>query len=114
VLFRSLSANWKTASKKLDLGADAVYSKFTGQIQYAGAPNLPDLSSSLSAIGVRGSYMLKDNLSLRAALWYENYKESDWAKNASVSFLPSVLSLGTAAQNPETILGSLSVRYDFK
>jgi MtrB/PioB family decaheme-associated outer membrane protein len=109
-----LSTNWKTASKKLDLGADAVYSKFTGQIEYAGAPNPPDLSSSLSAIGVRGSYMLKDNLSLRAALWYENYKESDWAKNASVSFLPSVLSLGTAAQSPETFLGSLSVRYDFK
>jgi MtrB/PioB family decaheme-associated outer membrane protein len=109
-----LSANWKTASKKLDLGADVVYSEFTGKIEYANAADLPDLSSKLAAIGLRGRYMLKDNLSLRAALWYEKYQESDWAKNSSINFLPTVLSLGTAAQNPETILGSLAVRYDFK
>lgn len=109
-----LNATWKAVPKKLDLGADAAYSKFTGQIQYAGAANLPDISSTLTAVGVHGNYKMKDNLSLRAALWYEKYEESDWAKNASVNFLPTLLSLGTAAQNPETVLVSLSIRYDFK
>jgi len=109
-----LSVNWKAIPEKLDLGADTVYSKFTGKIQYAGAADLPDLSSSLTAIGVHGNYKMKENLSLRAALWYEKYNESDWAKNASVGFLPTVLSLGTAPQNAETYLISLSARYEFK
>lgn len=109
-----LNATWQAIPKKLDLGADAVYSKFTGQIQYAGAASLPDLSSTLTAIGVHGNYKMKDRLSLRAALWYEKYQESDWAKNASVSFLPTLLSLGAAAQNADTILLSVSVRYDLK
>jgi MtrB/PioB family decaheme-associated outer membrane protein len=109
-----LNANWKAIPKKLDLGADVVYSKFTGQIQYASAPNLPDLSSTLAAIGVHGNYKMKENLSLRGAVWYENYKESDWAKNASVDYLPTVLSLGTAPQNADTVLVTLSVRYDLK
>jgi MtrB/PioB family decaheme-associated outer membrane protein len=109
-----LNANWKAITKKLDLGADAVYSKFTGKIQYAGATDLPDLSSTLAAIGVHGNYKLKENLSLRAAVWYENYKESDWAKNASVSLLPTVLSLGAAPQKADTVLVTVSVRYNFK
>ena len=109
-----LNVNWKAIPEKLDLGADAVYSKFTGKIQYAGAPDLPDLSSSLLAIGVHGNYKMKENLSLRAALWYEKYDESDWAKNASADFLPTVLSLGIAPQNAETYLISLSARYEFK
>ncbi|HYP68113.1 MAG TPA: MtrB/PioB family decaheme-associated outer membrane protein [Thiobacillaceae bacterium] len=110
-----LNASWKAIPKKLDLGADAVYSKFTGKIQYAGATDLPDLTSSLTALGVHGNYKMKENLSLRAGLWYEKYEESDWAKNASVGFLsPIVLSLGTAPQDSDTVLVSFSVRYDFK
>ncbi len=110
-----LNASWKVIPKKFDLGADAVYSKFTGNIQYSGATDLPDLSSSLAAFGVHGNYKMRENLTLRAGLWYEKYKESDWAKNASVGFLlPTVLSLGTAAQDSDTVLVSLSVRYDFK
>jgi MtrB/PioB family decaheme-associated outer membrane protein len=106
-----LSLNWKAIPKKLDLGADVVYSDFKGKIHYA-APgtDLPDLTSTMSAIGVHGTYQMKDNLSLRAALWYERYKESDWA-NAN---LLSVRGLGTSPQNFETYLITLSARYDFK
>ena len=107
-----LSVNWKAIPEKLDLGADVAYSTFTGKIQYANASDLPDLSSSLFAIGVHGNYKMKEKLSLRAALWYENYKEDDWAKNASVDFLPTVLSLGVAPQNAETVLIYLSARYE--
>ena len=109
-----LNASWKAIPKKLELGADAAYSKFTGQIHYVGTTDLPDLTSSMTTAGVHGNYMMKENLSLRAGLWYEKYEESDWAKNASVSLLPTVLSLGTAQQNADTVLVLVSVRYDFK
>ena len=107
-----LSVNWKAIPDKLDLGADAVYSTFTGKIQYANATDLPDLTSNLFALGVHGNYKMKEKLSLRAAIWYESYKEDDWAKNASVDFLPTVLSLGVAPQDAQTVLFYLSARYE--
>ena len=107
-----LSVNWKAIPDKLDLGANAVYSTFTGKIQYANAAALPDLSSNLFAVGVHGNYRVKEKLSLRAAVWYESYKEDDWAKNASVDFLPTVLSLGVAPQDAQTVLFYLSARYE--
>jgi hypothetical protein len=55
---------------------------------------------------------MKEKLSLRAAVWYESYKEDDWAKNASVDFLPTVLSLGVAPQDAQTVLFYLSARYE--
>ena len=107
-----LSIDWKAIPDKLDLGASLVYSTFTGKIQYANAADLPELSSDLFAIGLHGNYKLKENLSLRAAIWYENYEEDDWAKNASVNFLPTVLSLGVPPQNADTFLIYLSARYE--
>ena len=107
-----LGVNWKAIPDKLDLSADVVYSKFTGKIQYANATDLPELGSDLFAIGLRGNYKLKERLSLRAAIWYENYEEDDWAKNASVDFLPTVLSLGIPPQDADTFLLYLSARYE--
>ncbi len=107
-----LSVNWKAIPDKLDLGAEAVYSWFTGEIQYANATDLPDLESRLFAIGVHGNYRMKEKLTLRAAIWYENYDEDDWAKNANVDYLPTVLSLGVPPQNADTFLIYLSARYD--
>jgi len=109
-----LSANWKAIPDKLDLGADVTYSTFTGKIQYANAADLPDLSSDLFAVGVHGNYKMKERLSLRAAVWYESYKEDDWAKNASVDFLPTVLSLGVGPQDVQTLLFYLSARYEIE
>jgi len=107
-----LSVDWKAIPDKFDLGADVVYSTFTGKIQYADATDLPELNSDLFAIGLRGNYKLKEKLSLRAAIWYENYEEEDWAKNSSVSFLPTVLSLGIPPQDADTFLIYLSARYE--
>jgi MtrB/PioB family decaheme-associated outer membrane protein len=107
-----LGVNWKAIPDKLDLGADVVYSEFSGKIRYADSTDLPELSSSLFALGLRGAYLLKDRLTLRGAIWYENYEEDDWAKSASVDLLPTVLSLGIPPQDADTFLIYLSVRYD--
>jgi hypothetical protein len=104
--------DWKAIPDKFDLGADVVYSTFTGKIQYADATDLPELNSDLFAIGLRGNYKVKEKLSLRAAIWYENYEEEDWAKSSSVSFLPTVLSLGIPPQDADTFLIYLSARYE--
>ena len=109
-----LSLTWKAIPKKLDLSADVAYSDFTGKIHYVGTTDLPDLGSRMSSIGIHGTYKLKDQLSLRAGYRYEKYTQSDWAKSGAASTLPQLLSLGTAPQNGETSLVTVSLRYDFK
>jgi MtrB/PioB family decaheme-associated outer membrane protein len=109
-----INGSWKVIPKKLDFGADFVYSWFNGKIDYANAASLPDLDSTLASVGVHGNYKIQNNLSLRAALQYEKYNESDWAKNSSVSVLPTVLSLGTASQDENVVLVSVTLRYDLK
>ncbi len=105
---------WVAIPKKLDVGVDIFYADYTGEIRYAGAPALPDLGATLTGVGAHAVYTLKDNLSLRVGYRYERYKESDWAKNAAVDSLPTLLSLGAAPQNYDTHLVTLSVRYEFK
>jgi MtrB/PioB family decaheme-associated outer membrane protein len=104
-----LSCNWKAIPNKLNLGADLVYADFTGKIRYAHELiPFPDLTSTLTAIGVHGTYKISDNMSLRAEYRYERYKESDWA-NVALPF-----TLGETPQNQETHLIYLAVRYAFK
>ena len=104
-----LTVNWKAIPKKLDLGADVVYSDFTGKIHYDTTP-LPDLGSTLTAIGLHGTYKLKDDVSLRADYRYEHFKESDWANLP----LPTVITLGTSPQTQDVHVIYVSVRYAFK
>lgn len=106
-----LNLNWKAVVKKLDINADLVYSDFSGEIQYPGSTNLPELKSRLTAIGINGVYQIKENISFRAGYRYENYRESDWA-NVN---LPTVTNnLGTTPRDQETHVVFLSVRYAFK
>jgi MtrB/PioB family decaheme-associated outer membrane protein len=105
-----LSVNWKAIPKKLDIGADVVYSDFSGKIKYPNSTDLPELSSSLTAIGVHGTYAMKENLSFRVGYRYENYRESDWA---NVPLL-TVTTLGVTPDKQETHVVYLSIRYEFK
>ena len=109
-----LGVNWRAIPDKLDLGADVVYSTFTGKIEYANASDLPELGSDLIALGLRGNYRLKERFSLRGSIWYEKYEEDDWAKNAAVDFLPTVLTLGIGPQKLDTVLVFMSVRYEIE
>lgn len=104
-----LSANWKAIPKKLDIGADLVYSDFTGKIHYPGSTDLPDLSSTLTAIGVHGVYKLKENMTIRADYRYEKFSNADWA-NVGLPLNP----LGLAPGTEETNLVYVSIRYAFK
>jgi len=110
------SLNWVAIPKKLDIGADLVHADYTGEMRYAGvgATDLPEVSATLTGVGVHGVYKLKDNLALRAGYRYERYKESDWAKSGAVDSVATLLSLGEAPQDYDTHLVTLSLRYEFK
>lgn len=105
-----LNLTWKAIAKKLDVGADLVYSEFTGKMHYPGYTDLPDVNATLTALGLHGTYALKENMALRVDYRYEKYEETDWA-NANPA---TVLTLGVAPANQETHLIFVSVRYTFK
>ena len=100
----------KAVTDKLDVSADLVYADFTGKMRYASGGDLPDLSSTLTALGVQGIYRLKENMSVRIGYRFEKYRESDWA-NVN---LGTVNSLGLAPQDQEIHLIFAALRYTFK
>ena len=108
-----LNLNWKAVTDKLDMGADAVYADFTGKMHYAGSANLPDLTSTLTSVGLHGTYKLKKDVTLRADYRYERYKESDWAWQYLPLATVDTSQLGTTPQNQHTHVIYLSVRYAF-
>ncbi len=105
---------WEAMPGKLDLGADLTYAEFNGTIDLTAAPPLPELSSTLTAAALHGTYRLTDNLSVRAGYRYEEYEEQDWTRDGTVDTLPTVLSLGTAPQDYTVHLVLLSLRYHFR
>jgi len=105
-----VNINWTAIPKKLELGADVVYAEFSGQMKYASGGKLPKLTESLRALGVHGTYKLKENLSLRVDYRYEKYREYDWA-NIEWS---NLVTLGTAPETEETHLVYIAARYTFK
>jgi MtrB/PioB family decaheme-associated outer membrane protein len=106
--------NWVAIPKKLDLGVDYVYADYTGKMNYVGTTPLPDLSATLSGITLHGAYKMKENLTVRVTYQYERYQESDWAKTGAVDAVPTLLTLGEAAENTKTHLITVSMRYTFK
>lgn len=107
--------NWTAIPDKLDIGADLVYSDYTGKINYDSAANYPDLESSLKSVRLHGTYRMKDNISLKLAYRYEDFSEDDWAKDGiGVATLPTVLGLGADTQDYDVHVIAASVRYDFE
>ena len=107
--------NWAAIPDKLDIGADLVYSDFTGKMNYDNATDYPDLESTLKSAGLHGTYRLKDNISLKLAYRYEDYDEDDWAKDGiGVDTLPTVLGLGANTQDYDVHVIAASIRYDFE
>jgi MtrB/PioB family decaheme-associated outer membrane protein len=108
-----LGVNWQGMDDKLRVGADLTYAEYSGDIEFSSGQALPDTGSKLTALDMHATYRLSDQLSLGARLRYEDYEEDDWTKDGYVDTLPNLLSLGTAPQDQSTLLGYVSVRYQF-
>jgi len=102
---------------KLDVGADYVWSRSTGEISVdAGSPftDFPDLKTSVDTLNLYAIYRLRDNLSLRAAYWYESYDSDDWLLDGvDPATIPNVIAFGEQSPEYDVNVVTLSVRYQF-
>jgi MtrB/PioB family decaheme-associated outer membrane protein len=107
--------NWTAIPDKLDIGADLVYSDYTGKIDYDNTVDYPDLESTLISVRLHGTYRMKNNISVKLAYRFEDYSEDDWAKDGiGVATLPTVLGLGADTQDNDVHVIAVSIRYDLK
>ncbi len=102
---------------KLDVGADYVWSRSTGEITVdAGSSpgDFPDLKTSLDTLNLYASYRLRDNLTLRAAYWYEEYDSNDWMLDGvGPATIPNVIAFGEQSPHYDVHVVTMSVRYQF-
>ncbi len=102
---------------KIDIGADYAYVRSRGEITVsAGAPDppFPDLETRLKSLKVYIDYLLKENLSLKGAVWYEDYDTDDWQLDGvQPGTIPNVLTLGETSPSYDLYVVGLSVRYRF-
>lgn len=102
---------------KLDVGADYVWSRSTGEIAVdngSSPADFPDLKTSLDTLNLYASYRLRDNLTLRAAYWYEEYDSNDWMLDGvGVATIPNVIAFGEQSPHYDVHVVTMSVRYQF-
>jgi len=100
---------------KLDLGADLSATRSRGEIlMNFGGSQLPDLTTRLSSLKLYADYRFKEDITLHAALWHENYDGDDWGlDNVDEDTISNVLSLGQASPSYSVNAISLSARYRF-
>jgi len=104
-------------NKRLDMGADYVYTYSTGKITVTeggtGTP-LPDIVTELHSIKIYGNYHLSDATVLNASYWYENYSSRDWALDGvNADTIPNNLSLGQESPSYNVSVIMLSLRHRF-
>ena len=104
---------------KLNIGADYVYSKSTGEIDVTSGPNLdteplPDLETKLHTLTLFGDYTIKRDMILRLRYWYEKYDSKDWGlDNVAPNELANVITLGEESPNYDVHVIGLSLLYRF-
>jgi MtrB/PioB family decaheme-associated outer membrane protein len=102
---------------KLDVGADFVMSRSTGQVDVqTGAPDgeFPDLKTDLDTLKLYGDYRLKENLTLHAAYWFEHYNSKDWMLDGVYpDTIPNVIAFGEQSPHYDVHAVMMSARYRF-
>jgi MtrB/PioB family decaheme-associated outer membrane protein len=102
---------------KLDVGADYVSIRSTGKIDVdSGTPDppFPDLKTDLDSLKLYANYRLREDMTLHAAYWYENYNSKDWhLDGVAPDTISNVLSFGADSPDYEIHVITLSLRYKF-
>jgi MtrB/PioB family decaheme-associated outer membrane protein len=107
---------YQLIENRLDVGADYVISRSSGEIHFSGVapPDFPDLKTDLDSVKLYANYRLKDNMSLHAAYWYESYDTSDWMlDDVDPDTVSNVLGFGEDSPSYDVSVVSLSLRYKF-
>lgn len=102
---------------RLDIGADYTVTRSTGEIDVnapAGESGFPNLSTSLDSLKLYATYRLKNNVSLRAAYWYEDYESDNWMLDGvAPGTIPNVLAFGELSPRYHVHVIAVSARYVF-
>ena len=109
---------------KLDLGADYVFSKSTGEIDLdadstvSSAVNLgqyPDLDTTLNSIKIFARYNYSEALALKLSYWHQKYDGDNWALDGvGPTSAPDVLLLGEDNQDYSVDVVTASLFYRFQ
>ncbi|MDT8387844.1 MAG: MtrB/PioB family decaheme-associated outer membrane protein [Thiogranum sp.] len=98
---------------KLDIGADYILMRATGEISVDGS-DFPDLENDRDTIKLYANYRLKETMSLHLAYWYEDYDVQNWSVDqVNPDTLPGVLTFGEENESYDVNVVTLSVRYKF-
>ncbi|MGB5279966.1 MAG: MtrB/PioB family decaheme-associated outer membrane protein [Arenicellales bacterium] len=109
---------WQNILPKIDIGADYVYSKGTGEteIQATGATPFPDIKTELNSFKLYAQYNHSRSLAYRLRYWHENFDSQDWSLDNvdSVSLdYPNSLFMSEGSPNYDVDVIGLSVLYSF-
>jgi predicted porin len=94
-----------------------MLSRSTGEVSVDdGTPgaDFPDLVADLDTVKLYADYRLKDNMTLRAAYWYEDYNSDAWyLDGVDPATISNVLSFGEDSPDYTVHAVMLSIRYKF-
>lgn len=111
---------WAAIPKRLDLGADYVYTRTRSQITVTTgsaltALPLPEDRTRLQSISIYGKYRLRTDLNVNLTLWRETYRSSDFALDAvEANQLANVILFGEESPDYKVNVVTLSLIYQFK
>lgn len=107
--------------RRLDVGADYIYSRTKGEIDFTALPGslttivpFPDLSTDVHSMKLYVDYHLKKRVKLRFSYLYENYSSDDWSLDGfDPDTLRNVISLGEESPDYHENVFGLSFLYKF-
>jgi MtrB/PioB family decaheme-associated outer membrane protein len=110
-----LGIKHRLVEKKIDLGADIVFSRSIGEIDFASnVTPYPDLESKLTSIKLYADYRLRDAVTLRAVVWHQRYDTENWSLDGvTASTLPNGITFGETSQDYDVTAFLVSMRYAF-
>jgi MtrB/PioB family decaheme-associated outer membrane protein len=102
---------------KLEIGADLVLSRSTGELSVDHVQTLPAfplVRSEQETLKLHARYKLADNLWLNGSFWHERLSAADWRLDGvQPATVQNLLSLGAQSPHYRVNVLSVSVRYQF-
>ena len=111
------TAEWTAIKDRLTFSADYVFSRTTTEFGFepssgVTAAPVPDLTSTLHSLGVKGEYKIQDNLSVKLGYRIERYDSNDFALDGTLA-VPRVLTLGDVPPHYTSHVVWSSIVYHF-
>src|SRR5262245_39015959 len=102
---------------KLELSADAVFTRMTNDITVdAGitSPPFPSITTNVDRFRLKAVYQLQKNLSLVGSYWYERYDSADWHLDGVFpATISNLLAFGDQPPRYRQNVLQFAVRYRF-